>query len=958
MGIRKTWVVGVMAAAMALVSLAALGQTTMATLRGTVHDEQGGALPGVTMTARQAETNTTRTTVTNESGQFFLPTLPPGTWALQVELSGFNMLKQENIRLGVGQEISLDLTLKIGGVQETVVVSGKTALVETQSGLGTMVDTKDIDELPTIARDFSSLAKMAPGTTEATAGTNAGTGVSFGGQRQFSNNVLVDGASNLFQFYGKQANNFPQDWIQEFQVMTNSFSAEFGQASGGVMNVITRSGSNKLIGRAYGFLRDNKLDSPPFAGKVTVDSSGAFQPVFLSSTPNFTQNRLGVYAGGPIVKDKVFFFGGFENLKNDTTIVLGITDYWVKQGVATQLPGGHREKNYMIKPDINLGTNHRLSFRYSQSPWKDLNLSLNNTPLDTLDPRETFSGPLWSAMANLTSTLSNKTFNEVRVYYNDNEPFITCNMANAGGGALIASAPRPGAFSGKTYPGANFGCGGFTGLEGEANLFLIDNFSFIVGKHQFKVGGQLAFQKLLMDVEEAHIGKWVFDKDVAFDINNPASYPYSFSGNIGSTVDKEGKLNPSVFIQDTWQLRSNLTLNLGLRYDVDRTLLVGNNYVDAKNQRIVARYGGAPPLQKTNLDLNNVAPRFGFVWVPTQDRRTTVRASGGLFYEQNHYNFTDIYLNNTLLSDRRISFTDNDPGTNPFWNAADPAGSKVAMRAWLASFYPYYPDLSMAAMNKEILQGLDPNIKVPYTAQFSGGFTHSFPWGLDLQVDYVHTRGYDMIIGGNRNWQQVNGQWVVLDPRFTSVNLYWNAGWTRYHGLETRTEFRRGPARVGLSYTLSKTTSNTSAGITGITSTNPFDLGIDVGPDNADRRHNAVVNVSYLFPFDFQVAAIGIYRSATPWSVTSTAIATAGPFGYRLEPRNSRRGDSLSTLDLRLGKTFKFGRYGVAAFWEMFNALNTVNYTNYQGSKQSSVFGQPRAAFDMRRQQVGFRFDF
>jgi len=136
-----------------------------------------------------------------------------------------------------------------------------------------------------------------------------------------------------------------------------------------------------------------------------------------------------------------------------------------------------------------------------------------------------------------------------------------------------------------------------------------------------------------------------------------------------------------------------------------------------------------------------------------------------------------------------------------------------------------------------------------------------------------------------------------------------------------------------------------------------IDLGIDVGPDNADRRHNAVVNVSYLFPFDFQVAAIGIYRSATPWSVTSTAIATAGPFGYRLEPRNSRRGDSLSTLDLRLGKTFKFGRYGVAAFWEMFNALNTVNYTNYQGSKQSSVFGQPRAAFDMRRQQVGFRFD-
>ncbi len=933
-------------------------QTSTATLRGTVRDNQHAVMPGVSITLRQVETNTVRTAVTSPAGDYFIPNLPAGTYELAAELSGFAPFKQADLKLGVGQVLALDLSLELASVQESVTVSGKATMVETQSGLGTMIEKKDLDELPTVARDFSTLAKLAPGTTEAFTGTNTGTGVSFAGQRQYSNNVLVDGATNLFQFYGKQANNFPQDWIQEFQVMTSSFSAEFGQASGGVMNVITRSGSNKFTGRVYGFLRDNKLDSPPFAGRMVKDSAGNLTPQFLSSTPNFSQNRLGAFVGGPIVKDKVFFFSGFENLKNDTTIVLGITDYWINRGVATLLPGGHREKNFMVKPDINLSANHRLSFRYNNTGWRDLNLSLNNTPLDTLEPRETFSGPLWSTMVNLTSTLSNRTFNEARIYYNVNEPFITCNLADAGGLALIQKATRPGEFSQKTYPGANFGCGGFTGLEGERNLFLIDNFSFVRGKHQFKVGGQLAFQKLMMDVEAAHKGRWSFDKDLAFDINNPATYPYSFTGNIGSGVDKEGKWSPGVFFQDTWQLKNNLTLNLGVRYDLDRTLLVGNQYIDSKNARVVARYGGTAPLQPVKLDTNNIAPRLGFVWVPSQDRRTTIRASGGLFYEQNHYNFTDIYLNETLLSDRRISFTDNDPGANPFWNSADPAGSRVALRSWLAGYYPYYPDLSKAAMNKDTILGLDPNIKVPYTAQFSGGFTHAFAFGLDLSVDYVHTRGYDMIIGGNRNWMQVNGQWVVADPRFTSVNLYFNSGWIHYNGLGTRTEFHRGPVRVGLSYTLSKTTSNTTAGITGGSATNPFDLNIDEGPDNADRRHNVVLNASYLLPLDFQVAAIGVYRSGLPWSATSTAIATGGPFGYRIEPRNSRRGDGTSALDLRISKNFKFGRYGAAVFWEMFNATNTINFGNYQGSTQSSVFGQPRSAGDMRRQQFGFRFDF
>src|SRR5438874_11378086 len=215
--------------------------------------------------------------------------------------------------------------MKLGAMSETVVVVAKSVPVETQSTLATVITNKQIDDLPTIARNFSALATLSPGaTTSNTTGTGQGTGVSISGQRPFSNGIIVDGASNQMQFYGRQANDFPQDWIQEFQVLTNSFSAEYGQAAGGIMNVITRSGANTLSGRAYGFFRDNKFDRPPFAGRYDANK----HPIFLTTTPPFDQQRFGGFLGGPIVRDRMFYFGGIERLKLNSSDVLGITDYW------------------------------------------------------------------------------------------------------------------------------------------------------------------------------------------------------------------------------------------------------------------------------------------------------------------------------------------------------------------------------------------------------------------------------------------------------------------------------------------------------------------------------------------------------------------------------------------------------------------------------------------------------
>ncbi len=201
----------------------------------------------------------------------------------------------------------------------------------------------------------------------------------------------------------------------------------------------------------------------------------------------------------------------------------------------------------------------------------------------------------------------------------------------------------------------------------------------------------------------------------------------------------------------------------------------------------------------------------------------------------------------------------------------------------------------------------------------------------------------------------MDGRFVTIDPRFGGFTQFENRGWIDYDALQTRAEYRGVKLRLGSSYTLAKTFSNTLAtGVGGGAATNPLDLSIDEGPANEDRRHNFVFDGSYLLPLDFQVAAIWRYSSPLPFSVSSSTVVFARP-----EPRGSRRGDDYKSLNLRVSKIFKVGgRITATGFWEAFNLMNTDNFTSYQGSLQSSQFGQPQVEFPKRQQQFGFKFDF
>jgi outer membrane receptor protein involved in Fe transport len=948
----------------------ATAQTALGTLRGDVVDEQGGALPGVTITVKETQTNTLATAVSGGHGQYFLTNLRPGKYEVTAELPGFQSYHQQ-LELRVGQDITVNFTMKVAGLATSVEVVAESVPVQTQSTVGTVISNKQIDDLPTISRDFSALAKLSPGTTQSgmTGATAAGTGISISGMRPYQNNIVVDGASNLMQFYGRQANDFPQDWIQEFQVLTNSFGAEFGQAAGGVMNVITRSGSNKLAGRAYGFFRAAKLDSPPFAGRY--DAGGA--PVFLDDTPPFDQQRVGGFLGGPLRRDSLFFFGGIESLNLDSSEVLAISNYWraALPNEPTIIPRDTNSNVYLMKVDWNATQNNRMYFRYTNTDKSDKNVSLGSSALDTLETRYTFEGPLWNVMGNWTSTFAQHAFNELRVFYGVNKPWILANFANGLGGSGLLDADGAGGLNGKfatlSYPGANFGATSFTGLEGESNGYIIDNFSLVMGHHSIKTGVQLSRQTMFMDVEASHKGRWGFLTDRVFNINDVSSYPNSFSGNVATGKATLTAWNPSAYIQDTWQPTGSLTLNIGLRYDLDRTPGTVNAYIDGYNEKTVARLGGAPPLQKSKLDTNNFSPRLGFVWVPTADRRTTVRGSYGLFYDQNHFNWTDIYVNETLLSTRRVSFSASTPADNPFYNPADPAGSAARLRRFLAEAFPAYPNLAIAPFGTEQILGIAPDFKIPYSATFSVGATHDFGSQLSVRADYVHTRAFDSAVSIDTNWTQTaDGRYVRADPRFGRKTFVGNRslsgqkGELKYNGLHTRAEWQPGSnVRAGLSYTVSKSEGNVVSTLSTAANTNPFDLNEDYGPDNNDRRHNLVLDGSYTIPrLDVQAAGIWSYRSALPYNVTTALQLDADPFSDRPEPRNSRSGDTEKNLDVRFSKVFRVGRTATWVYWEIYNALNTDNYFGFQGSVQSPIFSRATTELPKRRQQFGVRFDF
>jgi len=603
----------------------AFGQAEIggATMNGTVADPSGAAVPNAKITVVSPQTGFTRTTTTNASGLYGFPQLPAGTYDLTVEANGFKLTKRTGVTLTVGAVATVDVPLEVGGTQETVSVTAEVPVVETtRSQTSTTVTTEQVGNLPINGRNFLDFTVLTPGVTRDPTRTGD---LSFGGQRGTSNSVLVDGADSNNVFFGQSTGrsgtgrnpySFSQDAVQEFQVNTNGYAAEVGRAGGGVINVITKSGTNEFHGAAFEFYRDKALNANSWENNRNKLAKRAYH-----------FNQFGGDIGGPIWKNKAFFFFDYDGQRNTTpnTVFLQVAPpsdalsqqaFQQLQPYLTSYANALNNDVYLGKVDFNLTDNQRLSVRYNANRFVGQNFE--NSGVNSAAEHTGNSNVTTDNIAgNHTYILGAHGVLESRfVYTRDNEPGFANSAAPE---AIIRQA-------GITV--MQIGRNNFSPRYTNAKTYQwVESYSRISGRHSLKFGVDMDFQKIGNFFPGNFSGSFSFNSYADFAARNAVTFTQAFAG-----AGTDGPLsNPNVneyalYAQDSWRATERLTLNYGIRYDLFSYATPPLHNPDPG----LAAMG--LDTARINLDSNNIAPRFGFAFKVNQKGTIVVRGGYGMYY--------------------------------------------------------------------------------------------------------------------------------------------------------------------------------------------------------------------------------------------------------------------------------------------------------------------------------------
>jgi hypothetical protein len=939
---------------LALTAGHALAQSTTGSIIGTVRDSTGGALPGVTVTAVNQSNGATRETVTDELGAYRVTALNPGLYTLEVVLTGFENLKRTDVRVNIASQVEIPITLQMAGVQETVTVQALAPLVDTTAqAVRTNVETRQIASLPLKSRDFLDLALLAPGvvTDQGSAQGGQTDSISFGGMSENYKSMWLEGVDFNDEVTGGGSSlssatriALAQEAIQEFQVMANSYSAEFGRSASGAINILTKSGGNQVHGSGFYFRRDDAYDQPNY---------------FAERVPPFKIEQYGATVGGPVMQNRLFYFGSWEKRANNRSvqvnIPVSIRDYVASLGydARTDIPVTTSENNVFAKGTYIVNHAHTFNGTYM---YDHRDLYNQQTGGDSAgDHGYDDQRRAWFFVGNLTSVLRGNMVNEFR--------------ASVSHQALDRVLPSGSVSQPEIrFPTVQFGrASNVPQARSQDNYILTNatNLSFVgKGTHDLKFGVEMNLVPTTSTINQSFNGLFEFLQDRPVDPNDPATLPFRFT----EGIELRGELAAmnrdvdiySTFVNDQWRPASNLTINLGLRYDwqfwkkdlngqdIPSDIPIEEFWVrhvtgDLKGQNFKA----APN------DLNNFAPRIGATWNPGDGGRTVVRAGYGMYYDQ---------INTTTMRGIVASY----PGFITSQIAND-------SRSGLRIPNSFFPNLPPANVTFPEAQGsafniANPDARSPYTHQITSGYTRQLGLNYAFNFDYVYMRGERFPVTRNVNARQADGTFPIL-PSGTRLNLYDSVAPMRIHQAQFRVQ-RRFSDKLGflVGYTLgsAKTIANNG------TPSDNYDLMKDWGPTSNDVRHRFVTNAIYEMIWGIQVGGIVTANSAPPYNITTGTDANRDgvnndrPEGVGF---NSARGDAFFTTDLRLSKRFNLG-HGASGevLWEMFNVFNTVNFTNYQGNQSSAPgftatgiptgFGQPRQAFDPFQGQLGFKLIF
>jgi Carboxypeptidase regulatory-like domain len=921
-----------------------LAQQTInyASASGLVTDPTEALVAGAQVTARQTETNLTNTTTTDQEGRFRFPYLKPGPYQVTVRAIGFADATRA-ITLTVGAAFELTVPLNLASVASDINVSSDEEVLEAvRTEIAGTVLQGEIRDLPLNGRNVLDAAVLVPGVSPTNTASNQlfaetsavpGQGLSTNSQRNFSNSFIVDGLSANDDAAGLSGIFYGFDVVNEFQVVTSGGQAEFGRALGGYMNVITKSGTNTLHGDMYGYFRNQRLN--------------AANPLSHTVLP-VTQAQYGAALGGPIVRDRTFYFGNIEQRRLNQSGLITISPENVAainsrlstsgyQGplISTGIyPNPVHIATALAKVDHQFSANDQFSLRYSVYDVKSKNsrgaggLSAASASAGLDDTDQTL------ALSNI-ATLSPRLVNETRGQFTHSN--LNAPASDAVGPAVnILGVASFGTLSSSPTARLN------------KLSQLVDNLSYQGGAHSIRVGADFLYNSDAITYPRSIRGSYTFSSLANFlsGVYNNSGFTQTFNNSVVAQTNP----NVGLYAQDEWKLNRRLTVNLGVRYDLQF-------------------------LKTIVTDKNNISPRAGFAWTPFAARNMVIRGSYGLFYDRIPLRA----LANALLS---------------AGNTTDVANlSQVSISlSPTQSGAPVFPNiLSGLTLPPGILFNfttMNRRMQNAYSEQGSLEIERQLGRNSTLSVGYQRVRGSHLIISVNQNVPTCiasgNNNGCRPNPALANNSQYSPLADSHYDGLHI--SFVQRPTRWGnyrVSYTYSKALDNVGEFFFSSPIDN-FNIWQDYARSDDDQRHRLVFDGAIRTPIGnartlwerlsrgFQLSGMVQYYSASPFNVTSGTTTIQGTTARPIVDgtfigRNAGTGFDFFNVNARLSRTLKASeRLRAEASLEAFNLLNHVNGVALNGSFGTGTyptnplptFKQITAVADPRTLQLGLRFSF
>jgi hypothetical protein len=1061
-------------------------QTPTATISGQVRDASGAAIPGVRVSAKNVETNIEREAVTSDNGDYTIPLLNIGSYQVSAEKQGFKKTVQTGVVLQVDQKARLDFMLQVGQVSESVEVTAATSLVQTDSAsVGTVIDNKQVVELPLNSREFYGLALTAPRVLPPAQGSTLGFrgGFNVAGSSEVSNNFTLNGIDNNDTGINGPSFRPSIDAIQEFKLLSGIYSAEYGRNSGGQVVINTKSGTNQFHGTAYEFLRNQALDARNFFLRLKPGEKA----------PSFKRNLFGGSLGGPIISDKTFFFVSYEGLRLRQSVtslatvptaamingdfsamrgpgldqVLGNADDTgrvlnpfsgqefarlnvidpalinpIGQALAqffpaptTATPAGRLPSNNYNFSATRRENYNQISTRFDHalSSKDSLYGTFNYYDNPAFEPSNSLCGsrvlPGFGCNTGLTTqligivethTFTSNLTNEIRLGFNRlRQPRIQEDDVMD----FVGQFNIPGTFFGETpFNGGvpQVSITGYSTIGGATNLpqdrrdntyQIVDNVIWTKSAHTLKFGGDIRrFQSNLYFISQ---GRGIFN------FNATATAPTS--GNSFAdlllglpTSTQRNPRGPSTYsrtssfnfyTQDDWKVNSRLTLNLGLRWEMNTPMTEKYNTIasfDPQTGQIRAAGQNGVPDNLFKYDYNNFAPRIGFAWQPLGDSKTVVRGGAGVFYNVQPagngllgmlFNFP-ARLPQTFNSTLAAPITLNNPFPGAVPTAAPTNGS-----------------LTMTAIDEDFVTA--------YITQWGLSVQREVGSDMVFEIGYLGSKGSHLPLNRNLNQatagpaQQIQSRRPY--PQFGNITWIESVANSTYHSMELKAEKRytKGLSLLA-SYTFSKSIDNspgisTSSSASSAVAQDTRNLSAERGLSDFDVRQRVVTSAIWEIPLGnghkvfgsgplayifggWQASGILSVQSGRPFTAVMSGDfsntlnrndrpnligdpnsgpktveqwfnrdafqqTTIGSFGTA--GRNIITGPGFQNLDFALSRNFSVTeRFRIQFRTELFNAFNHANFNYPESTFNASSFGQIASALDPRQIQFGLKIIF